>query len=196
MSLPARSQFNEERRVRSSKAAVPFLAAALGFTPLPSDGGKADPQMETVGDFFAIMAADSPPTIADFNRLFGPHNEDEWTLQLRFEGMRDPLRAKPSDDIVRSVNKRLLSPTKHPSLFLCFLRRQPEMRSLEWHVVKRGQPNAEEGERLIKVRVGATLLTFGFPIGERYIGRLLGDERTKTSVESMLPLCRRADCCQ
>jgi hypothetical protein len=68
------------------------------------------------------MLAGKPPTIADFDRFFGPHDESELMLQLRFAGVRD-LHVAADEATVQRVNKRLLAPGKYRSLYLCFLRR-------------------------------------------------------------------------
>jgi hypothetical protein len=142
------------------------------------------------------MGCEQRPTIAKFNRLFGPHDEEELILQLRYLGDRSPIDAPADPAMIRRVNERLTHPTRHDSLFLCFLRREmPELRSGEWHVTNVVR-REKAGEEVYAVSVGGHKVSFGFPIGDDYIGALVDDKGTVVSADRFLPLCRLNDCCQ
>ncbi len=186
-------------------SATQRVALAMCLAAYPAGGALAGSVDEararsrhtsTIDKFFGVMAARQPPTIAEFEQLFGPHNEDEVELQLRFEGIEDPRTAKPNEDVVARVNKRLLAPGRNRSLFLCLLGREiPDVRLREWSLEGTTR-NKSTGEEVLRVRVGRTRLSFSFPIDEHYIGALLDDAGKTISAERFLSLCRVGDCCK
>jgi hypothetical protein len=98
-------------------------AAVLALAPVVLGASPAESaRVKLVRSFLATMLAEKPPTIAGFERFFGPHDESELMLQLKYAGMRD-LHVAADEAMVRQVNKRLLAPGKYGSLYLCFLRR-------------------------------------------------------------------------
>jgi hypothetical protein len=175
---------------------VLMLCATQGV--MPELRGESIPRkirIDSIERFFEIVAGDRAPTIAQFTTLFGPHNEDEWALQLRFEGVKNPLSDVPSEQIVARVNRRFRAGDKHPSRFLCLLRREmPELRSRQWRLEEAAR-RKDLGEEVFRVRVGDRQLSFSFPLGDDYIGRLLDDKDLTISAERFLPLCQPGECC-
>jgi hypothetical protein len=159
-----------------------------------SDAGS-DPQVESVRNFLSTMSREVEPTIADFRRLFGPHDESELILQLRLEGLTDPLHVTPSDETLERVNKRFQSPGEHRSLFLCFLRRRlPGLRDGDWAVTP-AQRDTPEGFRVLKAEHGSETLFFEFADGEPAIERLLDRQWRHITAEGYLPSCKAGSCC-
>lgn len=173
-----------------------MLCVTQGVMPeIRGESMRRQMRISAIERFFEVMAGDNAPTIAQFTTLFGPHNEDEWALQLRYEGIKNPLSDVPSERIVARVNRRLRLGDKHPSRFLCLLRREmPELRSRQWRLEGTAR-RKDMGEELFRVRVGDRLLSFSFPLGDDYIGRLLDDKDLTISAERFLPMCQPGRCC-
>jgi hypothetical protein len=172
------------------------ISVAAGEAPAQMAPVSKRQRIATIGEFFEAMGSEQRPTIAKFEHLFGPHSEEELILQLRYLGDRSPMDVPADPAMVRRVNERLVHPTRHASLFLCFLRREmPELRSGRWHVTNVIR-REKAGEEIYTVSVGGLKVSFGFPIGDDYIGSLVDAKDTIVSAGRFLPLCRLNACCQ
>ncbi len=151
-----------------------------------------------VQDFMSAMAGEGEPTIADFKKYFGPHNEEEIILQVRFEGQRDPFSGStdPSDPVVKRVNHRLQHPERYPSLFLrCARRYVPALTPAVAATVKPDEIRAERGG-IVRVTTPGGALTFEFPDIEWYFGVASGTPARPVSATQFLGHCRTGSCCE
>lgn len=154
-----------------------------------------DSQVATIDAFFSALRGPKPPSIGDYQRLFGPHGEEELTLQLRYEGVPAGRRGLPPEDVVARINRRLLDPQKHTSLFLCFLRsRVPATTSEAWRIA--GPPRQRgRGISAFRVEAGAEALLFEFVDGDPYIEALLRGNGKRIGAEDFVSSCRPGNCC-
>jgi hypothetical protein len=172
---------------------VVFSMSATWVTGTPAEGRSPT---ETVRRFLSVLVSDSPATIADYQDLFGPHDENELILQLRFEGVKNPLTDTPAPDVVKGVNQRLLTPATNRSFFLCFLRRDlRRMQAGEWRVdeIRGVLPG---GFRRVQARASAAVLTFEFAAGEHFIERVLDGDGAAISAERFMSRCQSGACCE
>jgi len=173
---------------------VVLVLAAGPATAAASDARDSEAHTDLINQFFAVMTAEGPPTIEQFDHLFGPHNEDELTLQLRLAGSRHPLTEMASDELVARVNRRLLAPKAHASLYLCMLRREmPGLRTSTWELME--IVREPEIADVYRVRTPGAVLAFSFPVDEQYIGRLLDEAGAFITAERFLPSCQPGSCC-
>ena len=183
------------RLVLSTNLALICLALAGDARDVAWAGTDPDDRVGTVRRFLSVLASDSAATIAEYQSLFGPHDENELILQLRFEGVKEPLTETPDPDVVRRVNQRLLAPAKNRSLFICFLRRDLEsLRASEWRVDKAKDAHGG-GLYRVQATAGNAMLTFEFAAGEHFIERVLDGRGQAISAERFMAQCRPSACC-
>lgn len=173
-----------------------FLVLSLSPSWATAGLGEGRGPTGTVRRLLSVLASDSRATIAEYRHLFGPHDENELILQLRLEGVDNPLTDTPTPDVVKGVNQRLLSPAANRSLFLCFLRRDlSRLNTGEWRIdeVKGVRPG---GFRHLQARAGTAVLTFEFAAGEHFIERVFDEDGAAISAERFMLQCRPGACCE
>jgi hypothetical protein len=78
-------------------------------------------EIGTILSFYQVLTKKEDPSIADFIRLFGPHDESEVEAILRL-ALHERVDKVPPKEVVDRVNTRINSPERYPSLFLKCLR--------------------------------------------------------------------------
>jgi len=171
-------------------------AAVLALAPVGLGAARAESaRVKLVRSFLATMLAEKPPTIADFERFFGPHAESELALQLRHAGMRDPLHVMADEATVQRVNARLLAPGKYRSLYLCFLRRT--VPSLDPSRGARADDATirQDGRNRVWADTRLGSLLFAFDEGEPYFS-VAEKGKPPPAAEGFLRACKPGACCQ
>jgi len=134
-------------------------------------------------------------TIEQYQSLFGPHDENELILQLRLEGVREPLTETPAADVIKRINQRLLAPAKNRSLFMCFLRGAVRrLKASNWRI-DRGAEVQPTGFRRIQATAGTAVLTFEFAAREHFIERVLDEHGEAIAADRFISECRPDACC-
>jgi hypothetical protein len=172
---------------------IPIVCCLLCACTAAAAPSPKDPRVAAISAFFEIMQRAGQPTIADFENLFGDCNENELDLQLLYEGWRSTKRVAP-DAIVRRVNARLLNPTKHPSLYLCFLREKvPAARDPAWRLA--GRPRrSRDGLLFYHVDTEAGPILFQFSDDEPVIEVVMESSGRPINSDVFHHLCRRGNC--
>jgi hypothetical protein len=166
---------------------------------VPSTVGAASVEkarLELVRSFLSTMRATAAPTIADFNQFFGPHGEEELLLQLRYEGMTDPLHVMAGQDTVDRVNKRLLAPAKNRSLYLCFLRRALPFPPTSAESQGQTAVIRFDGPNRVRVDSSAGRLLFTFDDDDVYFNTAGEAGKQPLAAEAFLPACKPGSCCE
>ena len=172
-------------------------AALLALSPvLLGASAHESPRIKLVRSFLSTMLAEKPPTIADFDRFFGPHSEEELLLQLRYAGMRDPLHVMADEATVQRVNRRLLAPGKYRSLYLCFLRRTVPALSPS-HAATAGEATVrQDGRNRVWAEARLGSLLFDFDEGEVYFNSVVEKGKRPLAAEAFLRACKPGACCE
>jgi hypothetical protein len=153
-------------------------------------------RVKLVRSFLATMLAEKPPTIADFDRFFGPHDEEELLLQLRYAGMADPLHVMADDVTVQRVNKRLLAPWKYPSLYLCFLRRTVPSLNPSGGTVAEEAAVRQDGRNRVWADTRLGTLLFDFDEDEPYFNSVAEKGKRPLAAQGFLRACQPGACCE
>jgi hypothetical protein len=176
--------------VRDWVAALALAHLLLGSQP------RESPRVKLVRSFLSVMVAEKPPTIADFERFFGPHSELELLLQLRDAGMRDPLHVMADEATVQRVNKRLLAPGRYRSLYLCFLRRTVPALSPSQGSTPAEATVRHDGRNRVWADTPLGSLAFDFDEDEAYFNSVAEKGRRPVAAERFLRVCEPAACCE
>jgi hypothetical protein len=153
-------------------------------------------RVKLVRSFLATMLAEKPPTIADFDRFFGPHSEEELLLQLRYAGMIDPLHVMADDAMVQRVNKRLLASSKYPSLYLCFLRRTVPSLDPSGGTLANEATVRQDGRNRVWADTRLGSLLFEFDEDEAYFNTVAQKGKAPLAAERFLHACQPGACCE
>jgi hypothetical protein len=173
------------------KCAAVFALAPVVLGASPGESAR----VKLVRSFLATMLAEKPPTIAEFDRSFGPNDESELVLQLRYAGMRE-LHVAADEATVQRVNKRLLAPGKYRSLYLCFLRRTVPSLDPSRGVTADDATVRQDGRNRVWAETRLGSLLFDFDDDEPYFNTVAEKGKRSPAAEGFLPACKPGACCE
>jgi len=175
--------------VRRWVAVITVAPVVLGSSPAESA------RVKLVRSFLATMLAQAPPTVADFERFFGPHDESELLLQLRAAGVHDPLHTLADEATVARVNKRLKTPRAR-SLYLCFLQHAVSPLDPSKGIAASEATIRQDGRNRVWVDTRLGTLSFEFDGDEAYFNRVAEKGKQPLAAEGFLRVCEPRACCE
>lgn len=188
-SVRARHRFG--RALASALVCLPMAVVASAGSP--TDVRSEDLQyLEVVVGFYQVLLQSREPTVVEYRKVFGPHDESELELVLQTVFGIDPTDPEwdEREDVLMYLEKLDEGPERTPSLFWKCLRLHRKKFLVDSPNVKIDLFPARAGDFIYHtVTAGERRIVFEFSNGEHFIESIrLEDGRV---VDDLLRACKR-----